>query len=201
MPADNWVQLHTGNRFSLDGGVLEVSIYDIARQLSRIPRFNGATQVGCLSVAEHSIATMEITRETGGSERQQLAALLHDAHEIVFGDVPGPVKALIKKEHGVDLDKVAAPFQAQIELKLGIDPLPEDQYELVSKADLIALAVERRLFMPSRHVWQVDAIDPPQDYDGFYVGLEPDDAKNDFLNAYEFLRSDVDLMKRIAEHA
>jgi 5'-deoxynucleotidase YfbR-like HD superfamily hydrolase len=194
-----WIQTYTGNRFFLDQETPSLSIHDLAAPLARIPRFVGACSQGSISVAEHSCAVADIVRDMGGNERQQLTALLHDAHKIIFGDIPRPVKAFLANVHACDISKISAGYQAQIELLLGVEQISIEDYDLVKKADMIALAVERRLFMPGPYPWpEVDALDPPKYYDGFYACWEEHEARHAFLKAYEELRSTLEFEKRMA---
>jgi hypothetical protein len=74
--------------FSCDPRPEEVFIDDIARHLSRICRFGGATK-RWMSVAEHCIlCSMVVKREVA------LEALLHDGAEAYIGDVIRPLKYL-----------------------------------------------------------------------------------------------------------
>jgi len=195
-----WIQTYTGNRFFLDKETSSLSIHDIATPLSRIPRFVGAGNQGSISVAEHSCVVADIVRDMGGNERQQLTALLHDAHEFIFGDIPRPVKAFLANIHACDIGKISASYQAQIELLLGIEQLPIGDHDLIKRADMIALAVERRLFMPGPYPWHpdIEALDPPKYYDGFYACWEEHEARHAFLKAYEELRSTLEFEKRMA---
>jgi hypothetical protein len=195
----HWIQTYTGKRFFLAQETTSLSIEDIATPLSRIPRFVGACNQN-ITVAEHSCVVADIVHDMRGSQLQQLHALLHDAHEMVFGDVPKPVKDFLKTVHGCDLDKISAPYQAQIEVCLGVDPLAPADYTLIKRADIIALSVERRLFMPGQYSWpEVDAINPPDYYDGFYACWEADEARQAFLKAYATLQAGIAFDKRIAE--
>lgn len=67
------------------------SLSDIALGLGRMPRFGGQT-TRAWSVLLHSLVCSEIALETNMSERVQLYALMHDAHEAVTADVPTPWK-------------------------------------------------------------------------------------------------------------
>ncbi len=64
----------------------QIKIEDIAKALSRIPRFAGHT-VGLWTVAQHSLLVAELV-----PAEHKLAALLHDATEAYMMDLPAPVK-------------------------------------------------------------------------------------------------------------
>lgn len=86
-----WVELIDGSRYYFDEPVAP-SIETIARALARIPRFGGHT-VKPLSVARHSLHVYELVKLREPKRKDcQLWALLHDAHEIVVGDIPRPLK-------------------------------------------------------------------------------------------------------------
>lgn len=79
---------------ALQPGGRPVRIEDIGHQLALINRFHGATRRP-YSVAEHSLLVCEIAQRNGCSLTVQLAALLHDAHEIYTQDVSSPAKRAI----------------------------------------------------------------------------------------------------------
>ena len=62
----------------------DIDISDIAHGLSQLRRWSGQTRRP-ISVIEHSLLVARLTPST-----YQLAALLHDAHEALFGDLPTP---------------------------------------------------------------------------------------------------------------
>jgi hypothetical protein len=78
----------------LDPQVEDVTLRDIAYHLSRIPRFNGAT-IGrfAWSIADHSILVEDLMSLITDDPRWRLAALLHDAHEFVVGDITRPMQS------------------------------------------------------------------------------------------------------------
>ncbi len=100
---------------------LEVDIRDIARALSRIPRFTGHSRDPVpYSVAQHSILVSEQTIDS----TLALHALLHDAHEAYTGDVVRPFKMEIALRVGIDIvSLISDEIQEQIYKALGI-PLP-----------------------------------------------------------------------------
>jgi uncharacterized protein len=75
----------------------QITLEDVALALSRIPRFAGQTPPNrVVSVAEHSRRVARLAAQAGASAEVQLAALLHDAHEAIWGDDTTPKKALFK---------------------------------------------------------------------------------------------------------
>ncbi|MFS8180876.1 hypothetical protein ACMG4P_04860 [Pseudovibrio denitrificans] len=74
----------------LDPQACNVSFWEIAEVLARIPRFNGHPTVP-YSVAQHCCIAHDLAAPHGGPELM-LLALLHDAHEAYIGDIITPVK-------------------------------------------------------------------------------------------------------------
>lgn len=118
--------------------------------LARIPRFNGHT-LGTYpySVAQHSVLVAEMVHAWGGTAHQVAAALLHDAHEALMGDIATPVKRAL----GRVVDELEARLQAAVFTRFGLDPALA-HCDLLRTADGVALATERRdLLAPSAWPW------------------------------------------------
>lgn len=65
-------------------------VLDLPEMLARITRFNGAVPGGIYSVAQHCVMMADaVIDETGDAELAALA-LLHDAHEFIWGDIITP---------------------------------------------------------------------------------------------------------------
>lgn len=88
-----WCQTYIGGQFFLDDPKPEeINILDIARALSQSCRYRGHT-LRFYSVAEHSVLLAVYTSAVlGRSLRDTLKALLHDAGEAYYGDIPSPWK-------------------------------------------------------------------------------------------------------------
>lgn len=71
----------------------DLDIRDIAHNLSLLCRYTGAYPFH-YSVAQHSILVADMIAVNGYNEKVQLAGLLHDAAEYVFGDVNYHLKKL-----------------------------------------------------------------------------------------------------------
>jgi 5'-deoxynucleotidase YfbR-like HD superfamily hydrolase len=170
-----YISTRNGRRFyPLAPRAEDVDIEDIAHGLAHQCRFNGQT-ASFYSVAQHSLMVAEIV-----PRRLRLAALLHDAAEAYLGDMVTPLKAMfpefaameariltvIGRRFGLSLD-LAAPGNGQIK-----------------RADLIALATEKRDLMPNAaEGWPVlEKFAPlPRRIDA----LDPATAKGAFLLAFE----------------
>ena len=112
----------------------DITIEDIAHNLTLIPRFAGNT-TRPHTVAEHSILVMQMVEQAGGTPQQMLEGLLHDAGEAYTGDIPAPVKtavpAIREYEDSVLWPAIAEKFN-----------LPLEHDELVKRADWVSLFVE-----------------------------------------------------------
>lgn len=119
-------------------------VHEIAHSLAQINRFTGHCSRP-YSVAEHSLLVSRIAAdEFDATPAVQLAALMHDAHESITGDVSSPVKAL--------LGQVWADFEDAQQNHLlrayKLDQVFAVHHRLIKQCDLIALATERRDLMP-----------------------------------------------------
>ena len=132
----NWVSLHSGRRFYFEEPNREpLRIVDIAYGLSNTCRFGGQCH-RYYSVAEHSVRASLIVPPEFARE-----ALLHDMAESVLGDIPRPLKALLPDYRGIELN-------VEWWLRLQYDLAPEMPLT-VHNADMIMLATERELLLPS----------------------------------------------------
>ena len=97
-PDPLWLQLASGAAFNIEGPTSPLKIEDVAAGLSRICRFGGACR-DHYSVAQHSFHVMAVVRRLAPNcpDDGLRFALLHDAHEIVLGDIPNPTKVLLKR--------------------------------------------------------------------------------------------------------
>lgn len=142
-----WLETHTGRRFyPLDPRPEDVELDDIAWHLSRIHRFNGASDVP-ITVAEHSIDVMRRYEEhwPATPRKELLAVLLHDAAEAYIGDIPRPVKrALDMAAPGVFMAVESAIVEA-VYRKFEV-PYPDSN--CLKQVDNEALAFERATYWP-----------------------------------------------------
>lgn len=135
MKMDNWMPTASGGRFYLDPiDVKQVKILDIALGLARQPRFNGQWRYGIdhCSVAEHCVWASYLV-----PQHLALAALVHDAHEALIGDMTAPLKAIMP-EYCAFEDR----FEAELALHFGWD-IGAMKDPLVKRADLQMLSLER----------------------------------------------------------
>ena len=169
----DYVSTFSGNRFyPLRPHIDRVAIEDIAHGLAYQCRFNGQTKT-FYSIAQHSLIVASLVPPP-----LRLAALLHDAAEAYLGDMVKPLKVLMPEFAALE-DRVTAIIAATY----GID---FSDYAPIKRADLIALATEKRDLMPhSAERWAyLDGIAP---LPGIIVAMDPGVAKQSFLQRFHEL--------------
>ena len=167
MPA---ISTRSGRRLYLHNpSPSQILIDDIAHGLAHQCRFNGQTNQ-FYSVAQHSVIVASIL-----PPELKLAGLLHDAAEAYLGDIVQPLKELLP-----EFEKIESRFSQVIGERFNVNL---NHNEAIKKADLIALATERRDFMPMEIVeWEslagikplTKSINP----------LNPEKAKAEFIDCY-----------------
>lgn len=131
----SWILTHSGRQFDLlRPTAAMISPNDIAHALANLCRFNGHTR-NHYSVAQHSLLVSSLV-----PAQHQLVALLHDATEAYIGDMTRPLKALMPQYQAAE----ETIWQA-ICARFNLDPILPD---CVVRADMVALATERRDLMP-----------------------------------------------------
>lgn len=118
------------------------SLREIAHSLAQINRYTGHASRP-YSVAEHSLLVCMFAKADGASNALCFAALMHDAHESIVGDMSSQVK--------IEIGEVWAAFEWKHQRHL------LEQYDLlevyaehkaaIKRWDLMALATERRDLM------------------------------------------------------
>ena len=169
-----YVSTVSGNRFyPLEPRIDRVAIEDIAHGLAYQCRFNGQTQA-FYSVAQHSLVVASLVPTD-----LRLAALLHDAAEAYLGDMVKPLKVLLPEFAAIE-EKVSAIIAGAF----GID---FSDYGPIKRADLIALATEKRDLMPhSVERWAY--LDDIRPLPGTIVPMDPAQGKQAFLLEFTRLR-------------
>ncbi len=170
MITTDYVSTFSGNRFyPLVPHIEQVAIEDIAHGLAYQCRFNGQTRE-FYSIAQHSLIVASLV-----PSRLRLAALLHDAAEAYLGDMVKPLKVLLPEFSALEesvTDIIASTF--------GID---FSDYDPIKRADLIALATEKRDLMPhSVETWDYLELIPtlPE----AIIPMSPGEAKIRFLEKF-----------------
>jgi uncharacterized protein len=155
-----WIQTVSGVAFDLLAPRVEmVRVADIAHALARINRFSGHTLGEPYSVAHHSMLVADLLASWGAPVAVVREGLLHDAPEAYYGDTVSPVAAAMRLLG----EPEAEPFRTAPLARLHerVDAvvraalsLPEHETAIVKRADLVALAIERRdLMAPCERDW------------------------------------------------
>lgn len=132
------IALHSGKIVDLDNlRVNDIDIEDIAHSLSMICRFNGHTSE-FYSVAQHSILVALISPDD-----LKLDGLLHDATEMLIGDIIRPIKHLFKDYIALE-NRLWSTIASRYGLNDPMDPR-------IDFADKTALKAELKRFMPNGH--------------------------------------------------
>ena len=143
-----WVLTNLGRCVDLTqpyDSAAHISVAEIAHSLAQINRFTGHTVRPC-SVAEHSLLVCDIAeQQLGLGVGGQMAALLHDAHECITGDVSTPLKQAVGRAWREFEGEWAQAFIKMFGLRAAWSAYAP----LIHQADLIALATERRDLMPA----------------------------------------------------
>ena len=173
-----YVSTFLGNRFYFcDPRIDDVHIEDIAHGLAFQCRFNGQTRA-FYSVAQHSLLVARLV-----PSRLRLAALLHDAAEAYLGDMVKPLKQCFPAFSAME-----AKVMAIIGKRFGVDTFTDPA---IKRADLIALATEKRDLMPnSTEPWpSLRGLQPTPTR---IVPMAPVEAKEAYLETYRQLAAEDD---------
>lgn len=167
-----WMQMHSGFCVDLlEPDLAGLTLQDLATCLSRLPRFLGHTRGGPIySVAQHCVLMAEALAEETLTLRR--AALLHDAHEAIIGDLISPLKQLLGPAL---VEVVERPIIAAMHARFGLAEALIGHHVL-KRADAQMLAAEKRdLLAPSAWPWpqlescdHIPQITPWQPSDAYY---------------------------------
>lgn len=170
---------------------------EAAQALAKINRYNGHT-TRLYSVAEHSLHVCQILeRELRVTHCQTLlAALCHDAHECLIGDMTSPVKQMLALRAFQDLGpdywhELEDTVQSMLLAEWGLLKAHHAARYQIRQCDLVALATERRdLMHPGGPPWEALAGIQPAGWlhlrDG--GGMTHDDWAAAWLERYQELR-------------
>lgn len=169
---DPWIQTYTLRAFYLLAPAPEmVDAEDIAHALSRLNRFSGHTHGEPYSVAHHSMLVADLLASWGAPPEVVREGLLHDAGEAYYGDVTSPVKRAMEYATRIEPSGERVGVGSSLPLvTMEIDhivrqalSLPVHETPIVKRADLVALAIERRdLFgdKPEPRDWELPEYAP-----------------------------------------
>ena len=151
---DTWFPSRSGLTLDLLNPTLDMIVWDdIAEALAKACRFGGHCR-GFYSVAQHSLLVAQLM-----PRRWRAYGLLHDAHEAFTGDLISPLKALI----GEPIRRIERRLDALIYQAAGIDPPTPEIAASIKRADIVALATERRDVVASSHLtpWTIlEGVEP-----------------------------------------
>lgn len=172
----------TGDYFDLtDPHNSEINIETIAHALSNICRFSGHCSE-FYSVAQHSVLVSKMV-----PQEHALMGLLHDASEAFLGDVISPLKSMLPEYKTLEARVTNAIYK-----RFNIGP---HQYPTIKKADLMALATERKYLLPATdYEWEclhginaINVMNVPE-----FRCWGPTEAKDNFYSRYyNIVRSGV----------
>lgn len=137
--ADPYILVSSGAKFYFHRPEdFKYDIRQIAKSLSHLCRFTGNTSE-FYSVAQHSVFCSTIV-----DSQFALEALLHDASEAFLSDLSTPLKELLPQYRALE-----TPTQQAINSYFGVHPVGwAAMSPAVLRADLMALATEKRDLMP-----------------------------------------------------
>ena len=113
-----------------------IAVVDLAHALARVCRFTGNV-TGWWSVADHALLCRELMCEAGASELA-LAALHHDSHEAIVGDIITPVRVLLGPDR---VHALTRRLDEAIAVALGL-PVELLWHPLVTEVDRAAAHLE-----------------------------------------------------------
>lgn len=162
------IVMHSGQTVNLvDPDPDTILIEDIAHNLSKLCRFNGATD-RFYSVAEHSLYVSELVGPV-----HAMAGLMHDAAEAYLGDVVTPLKQLLPA-----FVEIEARMEYTIACKFG---LPIVLHPVIKTADRRAYLKERSTLISA----------PMHDLEGLTIPTTPlpghGNIRDMFLRRYKHL--------------
>lgn len=125
------------------------NIATVSHSLACINRYTGHARRP-MSVAEHSLLVCDIVAiDMGLGAHAQMAALLHDAHEMACNDVSTPVKQALGPAWGL----MERELEHAVHTIFGLREAYKAFGPAIKRADLIALATERRDLLPPGEPW------------------------------------------------
>ncbi len=158
---------------------------DVARHLSRIARFNGATRGEVYSVAQHSVLVADLVEKFYRitDPLVVMQALLHDAHEAYLGDITTPLKNAPGMRAA--LRRIESQIIDAVYTGLGVPPPWGGNVDVINQADQLALRIEARHLMYTRgEEWQDQRTIHPKAAALFRQPLTHDRAYDLFLGEF-----------------
>jgi hypothetical protein len=153
------MQMFSGGAFDLmNPQAADVNLSDCAHAIARINRYNGHFGAPFYSVAQHSWLTGAIAQLVAPD--QEMACVLHDVPEAIFGDMTTTVKRFFRLSGaGAALDKLERGVEKVVFERLAYGS--KVRKNVLNAIDLYALQLERKSFMrPCREalIWSEESI-------------------------------------------
>lgn len=192
------METYTGRRVDLSHpNPATICIEDIAWQLSRQPRFLGATtSENVYNVAQHSVLVLNRIRQTVPDANISLliTALLHDSHEAYIGDIIRPMGRLL--DLAQPLRRLKARLQGAIykallkDIRFGGKKFVPYVGDAIKEADNWAACYEAYHLMHSKGSWHSPLVMLEEEYImRNMIVWTPAQAQSSFLNHYRDLTS------------
>jgi len=173
------ILVHSGRYFdfeNLAGNVIDIE--DIAQGLSNVCRFGGQVPE-FYSVAQHSVLVFQLLRDVLGvsDPATLMQGLLHDATEAYLGDVVSPLKRLLGGYQAIET-RLNVFVMRHFNLPLELPPA-------VKRADLMALAIEKRELWGNRDEWAVLQGVPETPWE--LTPYSPRVARSAFMRTFQYM--------------
>lgn len=174
-----WIQTFTGKRFDLLEPTIDmICIEDIAHHLSIENRFAGATKFA-YSVGYHSVLA-----SNQAPKHLKLEALLHDAEEAYYKDLPYHWKILIRREiHPVFWEQSVNQTKRLIDIKYGLT-FSDESHKIIKNIDLRMSTTEKNQLLKDPPIKWNDT----EPYNIEIMKLQPENVEELFLKEYEKYR-------------
>jgi 5'-deoxynucleotidase YfbR-like HD superfamily hydrolase len=183
-----WMQ-YGGRAYDLGSPSLPkgATVSTIAASLARINRFTGHTY-DVYSVAKHSVFVSKLL------ELDPLAALYglaHDAHETIVGDINSPLKKFLRLDAMPEFQLAEDAADQACFTAFGLAyPMPDNIAALVKRADMVAVATEKRDLMPEcDREWTM--LTEPAHYRTVTPSVDPYTDTEAFMQRYDELAKHV----------
>jgi hypothetical protein len=167
--------------YPLDPQADEIFIEDIAFSLSRQNRYNGLSDQ-IVNIAQHSVNSSWLADMEGRDPRVQLAMLMHDAPEMIVGDLIRPVK--------MNLPDFVTMEESVMNVINDRFHLPIIPHKLMKYYDNLAWAWEKRdMFKSACRPWP-NTLELPN-WVPTMITWTPQFAEHRFLQLFHWLQKEV----------
>jgi 5'-deoxynucleotidase YfbR-like HD superfamily hydrolase len=137
--SNEYITLLNGDRWYFDGrNPLNAPIEAMLTALDHIGRFTGQTKV-FYSVLQHSLNAYEVACDLSLDRTVRRAALVHDLHECLVGDVSSPLKRFMAERWTSGYQLAESMAKRAIASRFNV---PEQDSPLVKEADRLCLMIE-----------------------------------------------------------